>query len=117
MDLAVTNDGSLYYLARGSGSVFRVQFSNPTASNGVISGQLATSSAGAVEGATIRLTGNQTRKTITDANGNYRFDNVSTNNSYTVTPSRVNYTFNPFNRLVCPAGQQHGRRIYWDIHR
>ena len=104
VDLAVTNDGSLYYLARGSGSVFRVQFSNPTATNGVVSGRITTNTSAAVEGATIRLSGNQTRKTITDATGNYRFDNVTTNNSYTVTPSRVNYTFNPFNRSFAQIG-------------
>jgi hypothetical protein len=34
------------------------------------------------------MTGTQTRKTITDANGNYRFDNVQTSGVYTVTPSR-----------------------------
>ena len=31
VDLAVAADGSLYYLARGSNAVFRVQFSTPTA--------------------------------------------------------------------------------------
>jgi hypothetical protein len=50
------------------------------------------------------LSGSQTRKTITDANGNYRFDNVTTNNAYTVTPSRVNYTFNPSNRSFAQVG-------------
>lgn len=104
VDLAVTNDGSLYYLARGIGNVFRVQFSNPTATNGIISGRIATSASVAVEGAAVRLSGNQTRKTVTDANGNYRFDNVTTNNPYTVTPLRVNFTFNPFNRSFSQVG-------------
>ena len=104
VDLQVTADGSLYYLARGSGSVFRVQFSNPTATNGIVSGGLTTSSALPVEGAVVRLSGTQNRKTVSDANGKYRFDNVPTNGAYTVTPARVNYNFNPFNRSFAQLG-------------
>jgi hypothetical protein len=46
----------------------------------------------------IRLEGTQNRKFITDANGFYRFDNVAAAGFYTVTPSRVNYTFSPATR-------------------
>jgi len=48
------------------------------------------------------------RKTITDANGNYRFGDVETGGFYTVTPSRANYNFNPFHRefQVRPATRQ-----------
>jgi hypothetical protein len=37
--------------------------------------------------------------TITDANGNYSFQNLS-NGSYTITPSLSGYTFNPTSLVV-----------------
>jgi hypothetical protein len=55
---------------------------------------------------TVRLTGGATRKTITDSDGNYRFEDVDTNNFYTVTPSRVNYSFSPDNRSFSLSGDK-----------
>jgi Domain of unknown function (DUF4214) len=52
------------------------------------------------------LSGSQTRKTITDANGNYRFDNVETSGFYTVTPVRANYAFTPTNRSFSLLGNK-----------
>jgi glucose/arabinose dehydrogenase len=104
VDLIVTNDGSLYYLARGAGNVMRVQFSSPTSTNGVISGRVATQSGTGVSGVVINLSGRQIRKTITDANGNYHFNNIETNNTYTVTPSRANYGFSPGSRSFSQIG-------------
>jgi hypothetical protein len=76
----------------------------PTATNGIISGRLTTSDGTPVVGAVIRLEGTQTRRTITDANGNYRFDNVETNGLYTVTPARANYVFAPSMRALSQLG-------------
>jgi glucose/arabinose dehydrogenase len=105
VDLIVTADGSLYYLARGAGAVFRVRFNTPTAAFGDVTGQVASSSDGMpVAGTIIRLSGTQNRKTITDANGNYRFDNVQTSGAYTVTPSRVNFSFSPAERSLNQLG-------------
>jgi glucose/arabinose dehydrogenase len=105
VDLIVTSDGSLYYLARGTGSVFRVRFNGPTNSFGEVTGRITRSSDGtSVSGAVVRMTGTQVRKTITDANGAYRFDNVPTNGVYTITPSRANFTFNPTERLLNQLG-------------
>jgi hypothetical protein len=105
VDLQVTADGSLYYLARGAGAVFRVRYNGPTGSFGDVSGRITNSSGGApVAGAVVRLTGSQTRKTITNANGDYQFDNVATNGVYTVTPSRVNFSFNPTARSLSQLG-------------
>jgi glucose/arabinose dehydrogenase len=104
VDLLVTTDGSLYYLARGSGSVLRVQFSTPTVTNGMVSGQITDANGNPVEGAVVRLSGTQNRKTITDANGNYNFFEVETNGFYTVTPSRVNYNFAPAARGFSALG-------------
>lgn len=104
VDLIVTSDGSLYYLARGAGNVMRVQFSSPTSTNGVISGRVATQGGTGVSGVVINLSGRQIRKTITDANGNYHFNNIETNNAYTVTPSRANYGFSPGSRSFSQIG-------------
>src|SRR5204862_444660 len=35
---------------------------------------------------------------VTDRQGRYSFENLTTNSSYTVTPSLVNYTFTPANK-------------------
>jgi hypothetical protein len=70
----------------------------PTAADGVVSGQITDPNGVAVSGAVVNLAGSQNRKTITDANGNYRFDSVETSGFYTVAPSLVNYHFSPENR-------------------
>jgi hypothetical protein len=76
----------------------------PTAADGLISGRILASDGTPVAGAVVRLDGTQTRKTITDANGNYHFSKVEMSGLYTVTPSRVNYTFSPFNRSFSQLG-------------
>jgi len=79
---------------------------HPSATNGVFSGRITDSNGAPVAGAVINLSGDQTRKLITDANGNYRFENVDTGGFYTVTPSRSNFNFNPFNRSFSQTGNQ-----------
>jgi hypothetical protein len=70
-----------------------------------LSGQL-TANGQALSGATIILSGSQSRSKTTDANGNYSFKVVAEGN-YTVTPVKTNYLFSPtgrtFNNL---AGNQ-----------
>ncbi|MDX6385309.1 MAG: hypothetical protein QOK48_2882, partial [Blastocatellia bacterium] len=78
----------------------------PTAANGNVAGQTLDSNGHPVEGAGIRMSGSQNRLTVTDANGNYHFDNVETNGFYTVVPSRANYSFNPAQRSFSALGQQ-----------
>ena len=72
--------------------------SAPTAANGIITGRVTTAAGVPVAGAVVNLAGSQTRKTITDANGNYRFNGVEANGFYTVTPACANFNFNPANR-------------------
>ena len=72
-----------------------VAAANPTAANGAVGGQIVDGNGNPVEGAAVRLSGTQNRLTVTDAAGNYHFDNVETNGFYTVMPSRVNYNFAP----------------------
>jgi hypothetical protein len=78
---------------------------NPSAANGNISGHIADDNGNPIEGAAVRLTGTQNRLTVTDAQGNYRFDEVETNGLYAVTPTRVNFTFNPSQRAFSQQGQ------------
>ncbi len=105
VDLIVTADGSLFYLARGTGTVFRVRFNGPTGAFGEVTGRITRSSNGTgISGAVMQLTGTQNRKTITDVNGNYRFDNVQTSGVYTVAPSRANFSFTPTERSLSQLG-------------
>ena len=69
--------------------------SSPTAAEATVSGRIVDESGNPVEGAGVRMSGTQNRLTVTDALGNYHFDNVETNGFYTVTPSRANFTFSP----------------------
>jgi hypothetical protein len=79
--------------------------SAPTATNGIVTGRIVDDHGNPVEGAVVKLEGTQNRKFITDANGVYHFDDVETNGFYTVTPSRVNYTFSPTSRSFSQIGQ------------
>ena len=78
----------------------------PTAASGIVRGIISDSNGNPVEGAVVRLGGDQTRKTITDAQGRYHFDNVQANGFYTVVPSRANYNFNPSNRSFNQSGSE-----------
>ena len=78
----------------------------PTASNGVVSGRITTVDGLPLAGAVVNLTGTQTRKTITDANGNYHFDNVETNGFYSVTPTSLNFSFSPSERSFSQLSNQ-----------
>ncbi|MGH9930680.1 MAG: DUF4214 domain-containing protein, partial [Pyrinomonadaceae bacterium] len=77
---------------------------SPTAANGVVSGRITDPNGVPIAGAVVNLSGTQNRRFITDANGNYRFDNVETNGFYTVRPSRANYSFNPAERSFSQLG-------------
>jgi len=76
----------------------------PTATNAEISGQILDDHGNPVEGAAVRMSGAQDRLTITDAAGNYHFDNVETNGFYVVTPSRTNFSFSPTQRSFSQLG-------------
>ena len=78
----------------------------PTAANGSIEGKITTADERYVSGAVVRLSGSQTRTTITDGNGNYRFERIESLGFYTVTPSRANYVFSPANRSFSQLGNK-----------
>jgi hypothetical protein len=76
----------------------------PTAENGDVSGQIVDTNGNPVEGAAIRMSGTENRLTITDAQGDYHFDDVETNGFYVVTPSRANFSFSPTQRSFSQLG-------------
>ena len=70
----------------------------PTAAPTTISGQVTTADGVPLSGVVMNLNGQSSARTITDSNGNYRFDNLETGGFYTLTPLRANYAFNPATR-------------------
>ena len=57
-----------------------------------------TSGGAALAGVAVALTGSRTLNATTDAAGNYSFANLPSGGSYTVKPSKANYTFTPAER-------------------
>ena len=78
----------------------------PTAAPATISGSITAPDGAPLAGVTVNLNGSNSRKTITDGNGNYRFESVNTGDFYTVTPARVNYHFDPDNRSFSLIGNK-----------
>lgn len=64
-----------------------------------ISGTIATSASAAVAGVIVSLTGGAAKKDTTDASGAYSFAGL-TAGTYTVTPAKSGYTFDPANKTV-----------------
>jgi hypothetical protein len=92
----------------GNTSEFSAAFATtatPTAANSTIAGRITDISGNPVEGAAVRLSGTQTRLTVTDSDGRYRFDHVETNGLYVVTPSRANFVFGPSQRSFSALSQ------------
>jgi subtilisin-like proprotein convertase family protein len=67
----------------------------PTAAPASVSGRITTSDGSPLAGVSLSLAGGRDGRVITDANGNYRFTNVETENFYTLTPTLLNYHFSP----------------------
>jgi len=70
----------------------------PTAAPATISGSVISPDGAPLAGVTINLGGARTAITITDAAGNYHFNNIDTDNFYTVSPALTNYHFEPAER-------------------
>ena len=77
---------------------------SPTAADGKITGRITDPNGVHIAGAVVNLSGSQTRRFITDADGNYTFDKVESSGFYTVTPSRANYSFSPASRSFSQLG-------------
>jgi hypothetical protein len=73
-----------------------VCYNNPTtAAPATIRGRVTTADGLPLGGVSLSLSGARSAKVITDAGGNYRFENIERDNFYTLTPSLVNYRFAP----------------------
>ena len=89
----------------GFGIETRFTTQGPTAAPATISGQITTPDGSPLSGAIVALEGAesltvdgaQSRRTITDSNGQYRFDDVEVDNFYTITPQLANFRFAPLN--------------------
>lgn len=97
------------YILNPTNSLFRRLSSNQTANFTVIplnslSGRVTNDAGSPVTGVSVRLSGSQTLTVSTDSDGRYSFPNLRADGNYTVTPSRIYYTFNPgfrtFNTLT-----------------
>jgi uncharacterized repeat protein (TIGR01451 family) len=60
-----------------------------------ISGRIADANNVGLPDVVVTLSGAGSKTTVTDANGNYSFENVSAIGSYTLTPTSDNFTFTP----------------------
>jgi hypothetical protein len=78
----------------------------PTAGNASVSGRITTANGDPVAGVVVNMNGGQTRKTITNADGFYNFNNVPLNSVYTVTPARANFGFAPSSRSFSVEGNR-----------
>jgi hypothetical protein len=79
------------------------QAAGPTSSTTNISGQVTASTGEPLGGVVMQLSGSQSLRTITRADGGYAFD-VRPNGFYTVRAERGNYGFAPSERSLSPVG-------------
>jgi DNA/RNA endonuclease G (NUC1) len=96
------NDGAL----DSNVSTVTISVNAPTVANGTIAGRILDEDGTPVGGTLVRLSGTQNRRLITDADGNYQFDNVEASGFYTVTPTRANYRFSPGERSFSLSGNR-----------
>lgn len=68
----------------------------------VISGNVSENGFG-LAGVTVSLSGNSTATNVSDSNGNYTFTTAQ-NGSYTLTPTKIGYTFTPSILVVTVTG-------------
>jgi hypothetical protein len=98
---ASASTSNLTLMNNGSVSPLLVPLSGNHATSALpsfsISGAVSPAASGS--GATITLTGAAQATTSVDASGNYSFTGLS-NGSYTVTPSKIGFSFNPHNQNV-----------------
>src|SRR6185295_11412201 len=55
-------------------------------------------------GVTMTLTGAESRATVTDANGDYHFEDMLPDGNYSLSASRSGYTFEPATQGFAPFG-------------
>lgn len=78
----------------------------PTAGTARLSGVVTRSDGQPLGGVTIRLSGSQSARAITDGHGLYSFSNLESNGFYTVTPDLTDYSFSPSSRSFSLVGDR-----------
>ncbi|OLE54872.1 MAG: hypothetical protein AUG51_05895 [Acidobacteria bacterium 13_1_20CM_3_53_8] len=96
----------MYNLSVSSAAAGCTLTQQPTAAPAAISGRVTTPDGAPLGGVSIFLDGAQSQTAITDANGNYSFENAVADRFYTVTPEIANYTFTPQNRSFSLLGNK-----------
>lgn len=108
VDLQVSDDGSLYYLARGNGSVGRISFAAPPTAAGIkVSGRVTTASGRGIVNVFVTMTdsaGNE-RTARTTSFGYYHFDDVAAGETITLTAKAKHFRFNQPS-IVRTTGEQ-----------
>jgi hypothetical protein len=105
----LTNGTTYYFVLTAVNGIGESAASPPgnatpaTAPSHTISGNVSASNGTGIPGVMVSLTGSATQTTTTDSNGNYSLAGIA-NGSYTVTPSRIGYTFNPISSVVVVNG-------------
>ena len=98
VDLKVSADGSLYYLARGAGSVGRIRYpAGPTAASVSISGRVILPQDLGLTNARVTLTDSQgiARTVLTGKFGRFRFTDVAAGETYILSVTSRRYTYAP----------------------
>jgi hypothetical protein len=78
----------------------------PSAASSSISGQVVNVDGSPLAGVTIELAGAESRRTITNSQGVFRFANIETGQFYVVTPELDSYGFSPANRSFSLVGDK-----------
>jgi hypothetical protein len=76
----------------------------PTAAPATIGGRITDPDGSPLGGASVQLSGAASRTTVTDGAGSYHFENMETDDFYSVSPSLANYTFSPPSRSFSLVG-------------
>lgn len=99
-DSNIPSSGELGDLFRGTvlSAPVTILVNAPTSAPATVSGQITTGAGQPLGGVVVDLSGPRSARTITSANGNYRFTSIDPGAIYSVTPSLANFTFSPHNR-------------------
>jgi hypothetical protein len=105
-DIAIQPSSRILRVATHGRGMWEIGLPLPTAAASGISGRITLPDGSPLAGVTVNLNGNRIAKAITDASGNYRFDNVDTDNFYVVTPALASYQFSPSERSFSLLGNK-----------
>lgn len=78
-----------------------------------ISGYVKRNSSEPISGISVNMTGSQTKTLTTDTNGFYKFSNLLKSESYTLTPTDVNFIFSPASFSVASFSDSLTNQNFW----